>query len=109
MRFSIEYIRRTIFTFSNDSLIASIANLLRHLEETNEKHYNHDILKQKNVESLISQVFHTLSRIARGGFGLRSASVGAKPRSPGPRAPSTLRPSVSGSKFILDIKKEEPI
>ena len=36
-------------------------------------------------------MYHS-SALARGGFGLRSASVGAKPRSTGPRAPLNTAP-----------------
>ena len=44
--------------------------------------------------------------VARGGFGLRSATVGANPRSTGPRAPLDTTPVVSRiSKSTLDSKK----
>ncbi len=62
---SIHAIRRTISSHLRTILpIASVANLLGHLEETNEKHYNYDVLTQKIKLECVTQMFETYSKVA---------------------------------------------
>ena len=57
---SIHAIRRTISSHLRTILpIASVASLLGHLEETNEKHYNYDILTQKIKLECVTQMYET--------------------------------------------------
>ena len=62
---SIHAIRRTISSHLRTMLpIASVANLLGHLEETNEKHYNYDVLTQKIKLECVTQMYETYSKVA---------------------------------------------
>lgn len=62
---SIHAIRRTISSHLRTILpIASVANLLGHLEETNEKHYNYDVLTQKIKLECVTQMYETYSKVA---------------------------------------------
>lgn len=62
---SIHAIRRTISSHLRTILpIASVANLLGHLEETNEKHYNYDILTQKIKLECVTHMYETYSKVA---------------------------------------------
>ena len=62
---SIHAIRRTISSHLRTLLpLASVASLLGHLEETNEKHYNYDVLTQKHKLECVTQMYKTYSKVA---------------------------------------------
>ena len=62
---SIHAIRRTVSSHLRAVLpIATVANMLGHLEETNDKHYNYDISEDKIKVNCLKEMYHTFREIA---------------------------------------------
>ncbi len=62
---SIHAIRRTVSSHLRTILpIASVANMLGHLEETNDKCYNYDIISYESKLECVSNMFKSFSKVA---------------------------------------------
>lgn len=62
---SIHAIRRTVSSHLRAVLpIATVANMLGHLEETNDKHYNYDISEDKIKVNCLKEMYQTFKKIA---------------------------------------------
>jgi len=62
---SIHAIRRTVSSHLRITLpIATVANLLGHLEETNDKYYNYDVTSKEDKLKSVSQMYLSYSKVA---------------------------------------------
>lgn len=62
---SIHAIRRTVSSHLRTVLpIATVANMLGHLEETNEKHYNYDITTDEIKVNCLKEMYQTFKKVA---------------------------------------------
>ena len=62
---SIHAIRRTVSSYLRTKLpLATVANLLGHLEETNDKHYNYDLTTMEYKKDYMSEMFQTFKNPA---------------------------------------------
>ena len=62
---SIHAIRRTVSSHLRAVLpVATVANLLGHLEETNERHYNYDISEDKVKKECLKEMYQTFQKVA---------------------------------------------
>lgn len=62
---SIHAIRRTVSSHLRTVLpVATVANMLGHLEETNNKHYNYDVTEDKIKVNCLKEMYQTFQKVA---------------------------------------------
>lgn len=62
---SIHAIRRTVSSHLRTVLpVATVANMLGHLEETNDRHYNYDVTKDKIKVDCLKEMYQTFQKVA---------------------------------------------